>query len=530
MVQNACPSLTKNPLFLQTMSLPLQKIFTGLESKPSLSSSSNLYTFFYKSSKKCGTKKVKNNIGYMYAEIDNNIFFNFIKRKALKNRLMDLLVAMVNHKTACIRKLSKDRAQEVAFGRLIRNKKLKMEEIKQAFYNKTSQNIKGKHILAPQDTSELNYQSMSERVRGLGTVGNGIDKGIFIHPMLAIDASDNSLIGLSALKVINRLTGKDEKYKSLPIEQKESYKWLECSQKAKETLSDAAMISHIADRESDIYEYLYRIPDKKNHIILRACRDRNIKNSKNKKLFEYVDSKDSLGSYKVKVSGSSNKTSKRTAHEAKLSVKFAKVKIIRPKDCSDKKAPKELEINAIQVKENKTTVRKGEKPVYWLILTTHEVTGFEDAKQIANWYCQRWHIEQLFRTIKKKGINIESSQIEDVESKTSMAVLGIEAAIQIMQLSMARDKTNTQCASIIFEEEEIDCLKVLQKNLEGKTEKLKNPAAIGSLRWAAWCIARLGGWKGYESQSPAGPITMADGLLKFKGIFQGWKLSKMYTD
>lgn len=462
----------------------------------------------------------------MYAKIENNIFSEVITRKVIKTRLMELLIAIIKNKTVCLRKIAKDKAQEIAFGRLLRNTKLDTMEIEQALYNKTSKKVKGKHILAPQDTSELNYQSMSDRMHGLGTVGNGTDAGFFIHPMLAIDAYDNSLIGLSSVEIINRLTPKAENYASLPIEQKESYKWLLCSQKAKETLADAEMITHMSDRESDIYEFLYRIPDEKNHVIVRACRDRNIKNSKDKKLFEYVGGKPSTGSYKVKVSGSPGK---RTAHEAKLIIRYTKVKIAKPRNCSDKKAPSEIEINAIEVKENMTTVRKNENPVYWLLLTTHEVNSFEDAKQIAIWYCQRWHIEQLFRTLKKKGINIESSQIENVDSKIPMALLGIEAAIQIMQLSMARDETNTQSADLVFDKDEIDCLKIVQKTLEGKTEKQKNHNIVGSLKWAAWCIARLGGWKGYKSESPAGPITIADGLFKFKAIFEGWKLQKMYT-
>ena len=57
-----------------------------------------------------------------------------------------------------------------------------------------------------------------------------------------------------------------------------------------------------------------------------------------------------------------------------------------------------------------------------------------------------------------------------------------------------------------------------------KTEKQKNPHQAGMLSWAAWVIARLGGWKGYQSESPPGPITINDGWKRFKSIYEGWTL------
>ncbi len=451
-----------------------------------------------------------------------NIFTNHINRKTLKRRLQDLLNSIVISASVCLRQISKDRAEEVAFHRLLNNKFLHKKQIIKALYEKTSKNVKGRHILAIQDTTELNYQSMEKKVIGLGTVGNGTDKGFFMHPMIAIDAFDNSLLGLAAIKIHNRLKPKADNYKEIPIEKKESYKWLSCSQRAKITLKESDMVTHISDRESDIYEFLYRIPDEKNHVLIRATKDRNIKDSE-KKLFEYVGEQELQGSFCIKVSG---KPKERTAHEAKLEVRSTEVTLKKPLHCSDKAAPKEIKVNAVEFKESRETVINGEKPVYWLLLTTHNVSNLEEAKQIGEWYCQRWNIEQLFRTLKSKGIMVESSQVEEVESKIKLALIAVEAAIQIMQLTMAREETNTQPASLVFNKEELECLKDLQKTLEGKTEKQKNHYETGSLLWASWCIARLGGWKGYKSESPPGPITLTRGLFKFKSIFQGWFLYK----
>jgi len=74
------------------------------------------------------------------------------------------------------------------------------------------------------------------------------------------------------------------------------------------------------------------------------------------------------------------------------------------------------------------------------------------------------------------------------------------------------------------EQKKILRLQKVNERLEGKTEKQKNPFPSNKLNWAAWIIARLGGWKGYKSQKPPGPITMKTGLDKFQNIFQGYQL------
>jgi hypothetical protein len=66
----------------------------------------------------------------------------------------------------------------------------------------------------------------------------------------------------------------------------------------------------------------------------------------------------------------------------------------------------------------------------------------------------------------------------------------------------------------------------LLPRLEGKTEKQKPPFPRTNLAWAAWIIARLGGWKGYASRRPPGVITFHDGWCRFHNIFQGWELAK----
>lgn len=158
-------------------------------------------------------------------------------------------------------------------------------------------------------------------------------------------------------------------------------------------------------------------------------------------------------------------------------------------------------------------------------METHAIEDFEKAKQLVQWYCECWNIEQLFRTLKKQGLNIESSQIETSEKLQKLSMVGVYVATMIMQMVMARGGKDQPMATL-FGEDAQEVLRALSRTVEGKTEKQKNPHPPSSLSWASWIIARLGGWSGYESDSKAGPITMRHGLKKFENTLKGWSLAK----
>ena len=137
-----------------------------------------------------------------------------------------------------------------------------------------SERVAGLHVLAIQDTTELNYAKHAGRVRGLGPSGNGRDPGLFVHPVLAIDAGSGALLGLAGMQIWTREEPASADYRRQPIEEKESYRWIKGAASAKSALASAAMVTVIGDRESDIYEEFDRIPDGRTHLLTRACRDR----------------------------------------------------------------------------------------------------------------------------------------------------------------------------------------------------------------------------------------------------------------
>ncbi|WP_323034878.1 hypothetical protein [Pararhodobacter sp.] len=76
------------------------------------------------------------------------------------------------------------------------------------------------------------------------------------------------------------------------------------------------------------------------------------------------------------------------------------------------------------------------------------------------------------------------------------------ARTSIMQLVQARDGRSQQDAKIAFSLPEIETLHARLPELEGKTALQKNPHPPETLAWAAWIIAKLGGWDGYPKSKP----------------------------
>src|SRR6266702_140897 len=377
-----------------------------------------------------------------------------------------------------------------------------------------------RHVLVIQDTSEINYESQRGRKRRLGTVGNGSDVGLFVHPMLSVDAERGHCLGLLDVQVWRRFKAKSKDYRKQPIEEKESYRWIKGPQRAKAALAKAASVTVIDDREGDIYEKWARLPDRRTQLLTRACRDRAVVGGGT--LFAAMAELSDKHTFWLDLPA---RPGKRQARQACMTVRFGRVRIRRPRSCSDPHAPNEIELSAIEVIERNPPA--GETPVHWRLLTTHDVDTVAQALTVIGWYRQRWHIEQLFRTVKSQGLSVEDSVAEDGAALEKLAIIALIAATISMQLVLARASADhDQPASHVFDPRQIEVLQALQGQLQGRTVKQKNPYPPKSLAWAAWTIARLGGWTGYESERSTGPITMCNGLTRFNAIAQGYFLNE----
>lgn len=428
-----------------------------------------------------------------------------------------------------IRAMSRNRAEQVGYYRFLENEKVTISELVNSASNHCQQQVEGKHVLAISDSSEINLQSQVRHLRpeGLGVVGNNRDVGFFIHPTLVADAETGFPLGLSTIHLWNRQPKSPDNHRrhrsQKPIEEKESYKWLLCAERSQPVLSGggAKQVTYVGDRESDIYEEWVRVPQAHSHLLVRACRDRRLHNSPGGMLYDTLSQQPVQGTYAVEVIADSR--TGQGSREAWLAVRFAPVTICRPKKVSAQDYPETVSLYGIEAKE--VNPPPGESPIHWRLLTTHEVNTLEQALSVVQWYRWRWRIEQLFALLKRVGLDLESTRIESVQAIERLTILGLMVALRILQLKTGRENESLP-ASLAFSSAQQQCLQQLVPKLQGRTRKQQNPFDSGSLPWATWVIARLGGWSGYRSQSPPGIRTLSRGLRRFEALFDGWSLAQ----
>jgi hypothetical protein len=313
-------------------------------------------------------------------------------------------------------------------------------------------------------------------------------------------------------------------YKTLPIEKKESYRWIEAADQTKDLLDTAKHFTFLSDRESDIYQLWDRVPDNRTDLIVRAREDRPVYGDEST-VFEILNQSPVEGIYSIELK--EDKRAKRSKRIARIQVKYAEVSIKKPCRVSlDQVIDDHVVLRVVEAKEMAGNNIEEESLVHWVLFTTHAVKDFEQACRIIDWYSFRWQIEQFFRLTKSTGIDLEGSQLETGEGLKKLGILGFSTALRILQLNLARDGIVNDKVQKYFNPMEVVVLQVLDEELKGTTIKQQNPHRKCTLAWASWIIAKLGGYSGYRSQSPPGPMTYTWGLDKFEQIKIGYYLLK----
>ncbi len=419
-------------------------------------------------------------------------------------------------RTVCLRRLGHDRAGETRISRFLASRHVTPDEMLATAAGHCAARAAGRHALAIQDSSEINYQAHAGRVRGLGPVGNGTDLGFFIHPVLAVDASSGGIIGLAGGRIWKRdgriTSGRRER----DLADKESRRWIDMAADSFDALGGADMVTSVCDREGDIYEMFAAKRPANAHLLVRAAQDRCLADGSH--MFAKAAALAEQDRYQIEVPAKALQKKRR----ATVAVGFGAIEIKRPARAPRGTLPDSVALTLVVVREIDPPA--GVEPVRWVLLTTHAVESLEAAIEIVRLYRLRWNIEQLFRTLKTHGMNVEESQVVDGHALINLVTVALIAAMQTLQLTLARDGRTRQPVGDAFAPEEVRVLTAVAAQVQGRTPKQSNPHPPDSLAWAAWVIARLGGWNGYASQKPPGPKTMHLGLTTLQTLTRGWLL------
>ncbi|CAH2406916.1 transposase [Mesorhizobium ventifaucium] len=422
--------------------------------------------------------------------------------------------ALVARPGSCIRRLGGRRAGEMQFTRFLRNRSVSAAEMSRHAGEQTGARAAGRHVVAVQDSSELALGSRRARA-GYGPVGNGKAAGLLLHPVLAVEAGTGALLGLVSMQVWNRGAGELAPRRQRATANKESQRWIDATKQAGAVLEGAASITMVSDRESDFYELFAERPHNVD-LIVRACQNRRIEAAQEEPglLFAFIDAQPEQSRFEVTIPAAPG----RRARDAELAVRYAPVTVRRPLNGADPALPETIGLTLVDVREV-SKPKDGSEPVHWRLLTTHSVATVAQARRVVDLYRSRWVIEEFFRTLKTAGFDIEAADIGDPHAMINFAAAATIAAVTIKQLVQARDGNTDQRLSDAFDPDDRPILEAVSAKLEGKTERQRNPHPKGSLAFAAWVIARLGGWTGYYGKP--GPKVMRIGLAEFSAIKYG---------
>lgn len=430
-----------------------------------------------------------------------------------------LMEQLVSSGSCVLRKVGGDRAGEMACHRFLSSRHSSVSAILSGLSARTAAACAGRHVVCIQDTSEINFKKRDAKRRGFGCGADGRSPAFFLHPLLAVDADEEAVLGLVGAEIWTRPPVKaGDRHRRAP-EDKESWRWLSGARIAGEALAGAASVTVVSDRESDVYTLFAGKPAGV-ELVVRARHDRVLTGGEGesegqygRRLFEALAAAPVQDRSVVKVGprGPGDK-----GREALVELRARRVRIARPSRLNEAQAAEAVEMTLVEAREPDPPA--GKTALHWRLLSSADITP-QRAVQL---YRLRWRIEQLFRTCKSDGLRFDETQMHDAGRLMKFAAMALGAATRIMQLVDARDGSSRP-ASDALEASLLPAVKAISKTLEGKSERQKNPHPADSLAFVAWVCARLGGWNCYYK--PPGPKTMNNGWQALAAQLTGFSIA-----
>jgi Domain of unknown function (DUF4338)/Transposase Tn5 dimerisation domain/Transposase DNA-binding len=405
--------------------------------------------------------------------------------------------------------------------RFLANDDVEFETLLQPHYAATEQRIsdmgEGSVVLVPQDTTSVNYSALTS-IDGLGPVGTTVDaaQGLHLHSSLAMTVQGVPLgfVDAQCWARDAQEFGKKARRHALPIEDKESWRWIKSYQAvaAVQKRNPQLQLVSMGDREADIYELFeqaLRDPDGPK-LLVRAKHDRKVQDEQ-ERLFETIRAKPIAGYQPVQLPRQKN----RPARVATLAIRFAAVTL-----CPPQTKPQLGPLDVQMVLAQEVDTPPGAEPIEWALLTTLAVEGFEQACEKVAWYTQRWGIEVFHRTL-KSGCRVEDRQLGHGDRLQACLAIDMVVAWRIHHMTKLGREVPDLPAEAYFDHDECQVLIAYER----KNRKRPVDAPAPSLREAIRMIAKLGGFLGRKSDGEPGTETLWRGLLRLDGMTEGWRLA-----
>lgn len=437
----------------------------------------------------------------------------------LDRRCRELAEAFGKQPMAGINQACEDWADSKAAYRFVDNEKVTASKLLKPHTQRTVERMKSyKRVLAVQDTTFLNFTS-HPKTKELGEIGakKQNQRGFGLHSTLVI-TTEGQPLGLLDQALVERPVGQaplqpGEALKQ-PIEEKESYRWIEAFQKTIKLTPEGVEVVTVCDREADIYEMFVTAKEHQASLLVRADSDRRLQDDEVLHLWPKVEQQAVTGEVKVRIIGNE----KRKERDATVSVRFCTV-TLRPPWRPEQKKLSAVTLQAILVREENPPENLADlgnhEPIEWMLLTNTPVTDFDAAVQVIGWYCCRWQIE-VFHKIIKSGCLVENSRLQTAKRLQNYITLMCVIAWRLQWLTyINRTDPDAPCTHILTTVE----WQALYLRIHKTT---KFPATVPTVRQVIRWIAQLGGFLGRKSDGEPGITVIWRGWQRLQDLADAW--------
>lgn len=380
-------------------------------------------------------------------------------------------------------------------------------------------------ILVLQDTTTFSYERECPEL--IGYAGSAITSaqrrgkekpssqcGILMHSSLAVTAQGLPL-GLAAIKFWSRKEFKDTasrrskvNFTRIPIEQKESFRWIESLRQSTTRLGEPDRCVHVGDRESDIFELFDAACELGTHFLVRTCTNR-LAGDGGHTVADEMSEVRVKGLHRIEF-----RDAKGSPHQALLEIRYRRLTVWPP--VAKQRYYPALELTVIHATERGEPV--GRKRVEWKLLTDLPVNSRVEAIEKIDWYAMRWKIETFHKNL-KSGCKAEESQLRTASRLTNLIAIFCVLAWRVFWLTEINRSAPEASPDVALTTTEVALLDKLVKNTA-------RAAQAPPLSRSLIKLAQLGGYLARVNDPPPGNKVIWRGMHRLVDIQIGYWLGR----
>lgn len=426
--------------------------------------------------------------------------------RRLARRAVQLGACMARNPEASLPRQMKDAGGLEGAYRFLNNDWVTLEKLLAPSYARTRAAAEEQGVvLWVNDITELDY-TFHKRVEGLGPIGDGKGRGLWMHTTIAVEPGKREILGLGQVKVFLRQPTPVPKPKW--THSMEGRVW-ELAAEEIGSAPEGVTWVEVSDAGSNFFPYWATCRAHSKHFLIRVAQNRWVREQEEETAHKLVDYAGSLpgvpgSQHSIAIPARKNQA----ARVAEVQMAWAGVQV----SASSQASPAERALPAFLawvLRVWEPNPPNGVEGLEWILLSSLPVTNLEEAYERTKWYSFRWNCEDFHQCL-KTGCQIERSQLD--ERSDLEALLGFAAPIAIRLLQMrqaARDHSEVAASTVV----DPLMVEVLAQRLQVNEETM-------TIHEFWRLVARLGGFLGRKGDRDPG----------WRTVWWGWRYLSDLTD